>query len=29
MRSTARDLEAPGHDWETGFGLIRLPKSGF
>jgi hypothetical protein len=24
MRSTARDLAAPGHDWETGYGLIQL-----
>ena len=25
LRGSARDLEAPGHDWETGFGLIHLP----
>ncbi len=29
MRSTARDLATPGHDWETGFGLIHLPGGGF
>jgi subtilisin family serine protease len=25
MRSAARDLGPPGHDWETGYGLIHLP----
>ena len=25
MRQTARDLGPPGHDWETGYGLVRLP----
>jgi subtilisin family serine protease len=25
MRRSARDLGPPGHDWETGYGLIRLP----
>src|SRR5262249_19824172 len=26
LRTTARDLGPPGHDWETGYGLITLPK---
>jgi Subtilase family len=26
MRDSAVDLGPPGHDWETGYGLIRLPK---
>lgn len=26
MRDTAHDLGAPGHDFETGYGLITLPK---
>jgi hypothetical protein len=25
LRQSARDLGAPGHDWETGHGLARLP----
>jgi len=25
MRQTARDLGPPGHDWETGYGLVVLP----
>jgi subtilisin family serine protease len=25
LRAAARDLGPPGHDWETGHGLIRLP----
>jgi subtilisin family serine protease len=25
MRRTARDLGPPGHDWETGYGLVTLP----
>ena len=25
MRKTARDLGPPGHDWETGYGVIALP----
>ena len=29
MKATARDLAALGHDWETGYGLIQLPKDGF
>jgi hypothetical protein len=29
MQASARDLESPGHDWETGFGLIRLSAGGF
>jgi hypothetical protein len=29
MKASARDLAAPGHDSETGFGLIQLPGSGF
>ena len=26
LREAAVDLGPPGHDWETGYGLIRLPK---
>jgi hypothetical protein len=26
LREAAIDLGPPGHDWETGYGLIRLPK---
>jgi subtilisin family serine protease len=26
LRSSVRDLEAPGHDLETGYGLLRLPR---
>jgi hypothetical protein len=26
LRTTARDLGPPGHDWETGYGLVTLPK---
>jgi Subtilase family len=26
LRDAALDLGPPGHDWETGYGLIRLPK---
>lgn len=26
MRQAALDLGPPGHDWETGYGLIRLPR---
>jgi subtilisin family serine protease len=26
LRTSARDLGPPGHDWETGYGLITLPK---
>ena len=22
---TATDIAPPGHDWETGYGLLRLP----
>jgi subtilisin family serine protease len=25
LRSAAEDLGPPGHDWETGYGLLRLP----
>jgi subtilisin family serine protease len=25
MRTSARDLGPPGHDWETGYGLVTLP----
>ena len=25
LRSSALDVGAPRHDWETGFGLLRLP----
>jgi hypothetical protein len=25
LRASARDLGPPGHDWETGFGLIHMP----
>jgi subtilisin family serine protease len=25
LRSAALDLLTPGHDWETGYGLVRLP----
>jgi hypothetical protein len=25
LRNAARDLGPPGHDWETGYGLLRLP----
>ncbi len=25
LKRAALDLSAPGHDWETGYGLIRLP----
>jgi hypothetical protein len=25
LQGAARDLGPPGHDWETGFGLVRLP----
>jgi subtilisin family serine protease len=27
LRSSAQDLGLPGHDWETGYGLIRLPSN--
>jgi hypothetical protein len=26
IRASARDLGPPGHDWETGYGLIHLPE---
>ena len=25
LQAAALDINAPGHDWETGFGLMRLP----
>jgi hypothetical protein len=28
LRDSARDLGPAGHDWETGYGLIRLPDEG-
>lgn len=26
LQASARDLGPPGHDWETGYGLLRLPE---